>query len=163
MPITKLNKAGIFRCIARQPESGWIGQSDKGSDYIAIDCEVDEECPEKGQQATAYLYLTDAAFERSVKTLADAFGFDGNFVNLQLNKVTLDGMPCSITTEFESYEGKDRLKVKWLNNINRTPKIDPQKASEIASRLTRRAQAIMKSIKPAAKPEPVDNQDNGPF
>lgn len=52
--------------------------------------------------------------EFAIKTLQDALGWDGRDP-FWLQDTDLSGHPVQITLEFEEYDGKDRLKVKWLN------------------------------------------------
>jgi hypothetical protein len=50
-------------------------------------------------------------FEVSLRTLREAFGFDDNFAYI----MQLEGKPCTIVCEHEDYEGKPRMRVKWIN------------------------------------------------
>jgi hypothetical protein len=86
-----------------------FGESDTGTPFFRLDCERDD-----GDFISAWIYLSEAAFAQAVKTLRDAFQFNGDF-ETAISQVT--GRRCSIVTEFENFNGKDRLKVKWVNSL----------------------------------------------
>lgn len=142
--------------IATAPE---LGQSEQGSPFIQISFETAE------GSITGWLYLTEKALERTIETLRKVFNFDGNFETVcdQIN-----GKECSIVCENEEYQGKERLKVKWINSARSSAPINDQSAflkslSAKAARLPKPApkagQAPTKApstAKPVAKPAPKD-------
>lgn len=124
-----------------------LGQTEKqGTPFVAIHF-VDA----AGNTGTGYLYLTEKAEERSIKTLCEVFDFDCNFDTLA-GQIT--GKPAHITVEDETYEGKTFPKVKWINK----PRAVTPVAGGFAAQMSARARAIaMKSgitlaPKPAARP-----------
>jgi hypothetical protein len=128
--MSKINTAGRHVAVVKSVE---FGKSEKDTPFIQIEFQSED-----GSSAiTGWLYLSDAAFENTVRTLRDAFKFDGNFETLaeQLNV-----KPCSITNEAEEYEGKDRIKVKWINAPRTSKPIDNQ--AEFLKKLTSRAGRI---------------------
>jgi hypothetical protein len=63
----------------------------------------------------AHLYLTDRTIDRTVKTLRD-LGWQGKDWEEELHcNNPLEGVECSITGDFEEYNGKSRFKIQWVN------------------------------------------------
>ncbi len=54
--------------------------------------------------------------ERGVETLRDALGWDGSAASIEDG--TFMPWPCQITVANDEYEGKIRLKVKWINHYH---------------------------------------------
>lgn len=119
----------------------------------------------------AWLYLSEKALPNTIKTLRDAFGFDGDF-ETAVAQVT--GKPCQITCEMEDNgRGEDRLKVKWINAPRRSAPINDQgsflksltaKAARIPAAAPKAGSAPVKvpsTAKPAPKKE--TNEEDVPF
>lgn len=167
---TYLNQAGSFECVVEQPESGWFGESkEKGTPFIRIPVAVSEGTL-KGQTAVYNAWLSAGAFDNTIARLTEVFGFDGDLPSLHLGKTSFAGMPCNITTEMETYEGKTRCKIKWLNppGGGSAKPMDEAKVKGLLALLTSKAKAIAKATKantptPAmAEPTtnaPADNED----
>ena len=104
----------------------------------------------------AWLYLSEKALQYSLKTLRDAFGFDGNF-ETAVEQVT--GKECSITCEMEpDQNGNDKLRVKWINAPRNSAPINDQASflktlSAKAARIPAKAPAAAAPTRtpPAAK------------
>ena len=135
-------------------ESAELGQSEKGTPFLSLLCKN-----EQGEELTAYLYLSDAAIERTVKTLREVFGFDNNFESV-VQQVT--GKPCSIVVEAEEYEGKTRMKVKWVNTVGGSSAKPLDNAASLlaslsakAKRIPAAAPAAARTAAPAARPAPA--------
>ena len=109
--MSKIETAGDHQVTVKTAE---FGESEKGTPFVQILFEN-----QSGQSITGWLYLSEAALAGSVKTLRNAFAFDGNFETLPGQLV---GKPCSVTTEFEEYNGQERLKVKWINGLRKPAK-----------------------------------------
>jgi hypothetical protein len=120
-------------------ESAELGQSEKGTPFLALACKN-----EAGDELTAYLYLSDAAVERSVKTLREVFAFDNNFETV-VQQVT--GRTCSIVVEMETFEGKERAKIKWVNTVGGSTSKPLDNAASLLAQLSAKAKRI-----PAAAP-----------
>lgn len=127
-----------------------FGESKTGTPFIEFNFEND-----KGESILGWLYLSPAAFDNSVKTLRDAFGFDNNFETLPAQ---VTNKRCAITTEEEEYEGKPRLKVKWINALRSVvPLKDPSalsKFSALAARIPVEQRAKAANTTPKAAPAP---------
>ena len=113
-----------------------LSESSKGTPCVQI------EFDSNGDTATAWLYLSDAAFERAVKTLRDAFGFDDDFETLPDQLI---GKECQIVVEEEADDkGVLRPRVKWINSLRSAPRplsnaeVLTAKLSAKASRIVRR-------------------------
>ena len=128
-------------------ENAELGQSEKGTPYLSLLCKTTE-----GEDLTAYLYLSDAAFERTTKTLREVFGFDNNFEAV-VAQVT--GKECSIVVEAEEYEGKTRMKVKWVNAVGGGSGKPLENAESLLTQLSARAKRIPAAAPAAARTAPV--------
>lgn len=101
-------------------KSAEFGETKTGTPYLALEFITTE-----SNTITGWLYLSEKALGNSLKTLRDAFNFDGKFETV-IDQVL--AKPCSITVELEEYEGKERLKVKWINAARSSKPIDNQAA-----------------------------------
>lgn len=150
----KIENAGRYPATVQSAE---FGESEKGTPFLNLSLNTDD-----GAYIGAWLYLSEKALANSVKTLRDAFGFDGNFETV-IDQIT--GKPCSITVEFEADDkGQDRLRVKWINAPRTTKPIENQneflksltsKASRIPAKAAVSAaptRAVASSARPAARP-----------
>lgn len=144
-----------------------FGESNNGTPFLRLDINTDA-----GESTSAWLYLSEKALPGSVRTLRDAFGFDNDFETV-VDQVV--GKPCSITVEAEEYEGKERLRVKWVNGPRTTKPIDNQESflktlAAKAARIPKEApKAGSAPTKPAPKPAPAKQSaakaggSEGPF
>ena len=76
-------------------------------------------------------WLTDTAFDGTMKTLSDSLGWTGNDFNDFNGTGKFVGMKVCIVCEEETYENKIRTKVKFMNNINRVPRINPMDSGKV--------------------------------
>lgn len=134
-----LEVKGNYFCTVKPPGKGWLGEK-KGTPFIRVPLVV-EDGPQEGKEILWYGYLTDAAFDRTIQTLAEVFGFDGDLDGLQNGTVSFAGQECRIVTDFEEYKGESRLKVKWLNSAG-GGQLDEATAKPILDRLRSRAKAV---------------------
>ena len=125
-------------------KSAIIGANDKGTPFVEF-----EFINPASETLNGWLYLSDAAFERSVRVLRDVFGFDNDFTTLPAQVTDKE---CSITTEFETFEGKERLKVKWINSVGRdVAPVDVSALSKFSARAARIAAEPAKAASGATK------------
>lgn len=120
-----------------------LSESKNGTPSIKLKLQL-----EGGETIYHDIWLSDAAFARSIETLKEVFSFNGNFEALQ----NLIGCECEAVIEQETFEGKERDKVKWINPVG--------------GRVLRgldgdRAQALARKLGLKAKPLLGDN--NQPF
>lgn len=147
---------------------------------VAIDVPTDGKAPsvvltfatEDGREITSWNYLTQtkrpgqerSAFEITLKTLREVFAFDGDFGEIEVQTI---GKECTIVTEVEHYNGKDRLKVKWINRRGGAVAVTPPPANFLASlsAAAKRVPVPANMPKPAPRPAPKaqPDDDNVPF
>lgn len=68
----------------------------------------------------AYLYLSEKAKERSIRTMWDTLGFNGKVEDLAAGRnggALEGGKEIQVEIGLESYNGKERHKVKWINPV----------------------------------------------
>ena len=173
---------GDFNFIAHKPESGWFGESGViKTPFIEISLEVVDDPEEAGKFVTWYGYLSEKnvpgkrnALEITIETLTNTFGFDGDLNALYNGTTSFDLMPCCGTTAIETYEGKERVKICWLNPAGYQRGRESLDKGSITSLLSRingpskrialAAQSVTKQPKaavPAVKTGP--SEDDVPF
>ena len=109
-------KSGKHTCRVAAPVNGWFCESKTGTAGLRLPLEITGgEC--SGTHVEYIAWLSQAALDRSVKTLADVFGWDGNLAALAslVDSGPFVGRECEITVEDEEYNGKMYPKIKWLN------------------------------------------------
>lgn len=103
----KIETAGRYPAIVKTAE---FGESESGKPFLHLYFETDDGEP---KHIAGWLYLSEAAFPYTVKTLREAFKFDGNF---ETAVEQIQGKGCSITVDEESNDkGEPRLRVKFIN------------------------------------------------
>jgi hypothetical protein len=133
-------------------KSAKLGESKTGTPFVELEFEN-----ASAETILGWLYLSEAAFERSVQVLRETFGFDNNFETLPAQ---LQDKSCSITTEFENFEGKDRLKVKWINPLRSTiPLKEGESALKKFSQMASRVPNEAPKAAPKAAPAPAAKKD----
>lgn len=143
-----LNAAGTFSAIVKRPNNGWLGESSqKYTPFIRIPLVIDGG-EHDGLEIVWQGYLSDAAFDRTVETLAKAFGWDGDLSKLAEDKPVFEGMPCEIVTEMEDYQGEARCRAKWLNPVGGGggPVMEPEKKLSLVKSLQRRAMGLAAAV-----------------
>lgn len=119
-----LKQAGKFAArliLPASPDLHFV-QSAKGTDGFKLDLQTDE-----GEISTT-LWLSPAAYDRTLKRLQEAFGFSGNWKAFAAGRDKFQTLECSIETEMENYEANDgsikqTCKVKWLNPAKSSAKL----------------------------------------
>lgn len=138
MPL--LEKTGTFSATTKNPQ---LGESNNGTPYLQLTFEADQGI------IARRLYLSDAAWDYSMKTLKKAFSFDSDFENL----AQLDNRECEIVTHYEKdQEGKDQIAVKWVN-ARKAPIMEADQQQSLAARLSRKAGIV--------KPEQIRTDAEG--
>lgn len=142
-----IKSAGRYAVTANDAE---LGESEKtGTPYLAI-----QFVTETGDELAGYLYLSDKALPYSLKTLREVFGFDDDFGTVVEQ---VKGKPASIVVELETYEGKERAKIQFINKQGREAKPLADAGSLLAS-LTAKAKRIPAAAPkaaPSARPAPT--------
>ncbi len=166
---TKLQNPGRYQAAVQRAE---FGSASTGTPYLYLDL-----LTQSDEQIGAYLYLSERALESTVRTLREAFAFDGNFERID----QIVGKECSIVVEIESDEKGDRIRVRWINPLRKSAPISDhaeflrgltQKAARIAPRApvaaapTRAVAPRPPAAAPAPAAQPVataTDSDNVPF
>lgn len=162
-----ITEVGEFRAVGGKP---FLGESkEKGTPYIGVPVYVDDPDSEQhGAEGTYNAWLSDAAFDRSVKDLSEIFGWDGSLQDIADGKITFEGLPCSIVTEAETHNGKVYHKIKYLNSVDRQRQrgvMEGQKVADLIARMNSRAKAIAKQTggtTPVSRAQP-QAKNNAPF
>src|SRR5436190_23458900 len=92
-PMPLINTTGRHDVTTKQ---GSFGESKNGTPFFELLFADDS-----GATINGWLYLSEAAFENSVKTLRETFGFNGDFETLPAQ---VSNKRCAITVEEEIYE-----------------------------------------------------------
>lgn len=138
--------------------SAEVGEAQTGTPFVRLDLETvlppDEDA---GKHISAYLYLSEKAFERTTNVLKEVFDFDGEFADLEKQVVKKE---CSITVEEEDdQDGNPQMRVKWVNRPRRSKPVE----DGFLAKLTKKARELgLKPRTPSVAPAP-DDDDNPPF
>lgn len=151
--------------------SGEFGVNDNGKDFCCVKFEIiDGELT--GETISAWLYFsTEKNTERSIESLRYCgCTFPGNDIT------NLDGLgskDCEIVVEHETFEGKTRAKVKWINSgggssVKAEQRMDPNTKKNFAERMkaTLVAQKVSAGLDVTAKLTPgpaLKNDKDLPF
>jgi len=76
----------------------------------------------------ADLWLTDAAFERTMKTLAQVFAWNGANIEELNDRSLFSGKKVILVCEEEEYNGEKRMKVVFINPQSSVFQVAPQRA-----------------------------------
>jgi len=123
-----LNREGRFRATPIEAE---IGKSKNGAAFVAVKFAVNDEydretsewvdVDRRGEDVTVWHYWTNregVIVEGVLSGMKDAYCWDGVSLGYfgpdNINNVP----PVQIETQFEEYQGRNRLKVKWVNRYD---------------------------------------------
>ena len=155
--MTMIQTEGKFPCVVTD---AMLTTSSGGHPQIALVVEVDDESSDEHKHAiTWYGSFSPAAIGYTVEALVKACGYSGNGADLWQFLDEVRGKRVQIVTAFDTYQGKTRFKVKWLNPLTSAPSEGEQQ--KLAAML---AGAIdqYRSGKVTAKADPA-SQDEIPF
>jgi len=157
------NRAGRFRASALDLGLSETGPNNLGTVVVrfALTQELagDEwqDVQEEALEITAYVYLEKRDHSvnvNAVRQLREAFGWDG--ANVEWLEDTRPLPDCQVTLEFETYQGRERLKVQWINAYDSEPGGNvPHSTPDLRKRMSTRLGAKLRAIgggTPAAKP-----------
>ena len=125
---------GKYRALAQSAE---FGTNDNGNDFCMVSFKLTDGELE-GEHISAWLYFsTDKNTERSIESLRYCgCTFPGNDIT---NTEGLGSKECEIVVEHETWEGKTRAKVKWINSggvgVKAEQKMTPVAKKSFAQRM----------------------------
>lgn len=151
---TYLNTAGKFRARVESVTGGWIQVIGKNEHPACVLPLIIIGGPCENQRIKWTGFLTDSALSNTVKTLYEAFEFDGDWGALVRSELGFTGYDCDITVEEEEYQGKKQFKVKWLNPIKE--ELDPAEVLDIVTSLNGRSKAVIADLKAKKEPKKED-------
>jgi hypothetical protein len=103
------------------------------------------------------LWLSDSAFERTLDTLTNVFGWDGeNVYELNVDTSMFASIECDITTVEEEYNGRVYEKVKFVNKVNAVRPMDEMAAIDLNQKMS--AKLALYRQKNQGKPIPTVNK-----
>ena len=139
----KLTTPGRYNVTVTAAE---FGQSEKGTPFLQLSFAT-----EAGETINGWLYFSEAALEKAVETLREAFDFNDDFetaVEQVVNK------QCSITVEIEEDDqGRERIRVKWINPLSNVKPIED--AQNFLRKLSARAKLVVPKAKEGKAPAPT--------
>lgn len=147
-----LKTAGRFDGVAFKPDGGWFFQANSGTWGLKIGLKVTDDVSEEGKCTEWVGWLSDKAMPRTIKVLNEVFNFNGDLNALQDGKIDFADRPCSFTTEKETKDGKEYLRVKWLNPINSKPTTPGPASDEV--------KGFIASINAKTKQMAAENQED---
>ncbi len=117
--------------------SAKLGYSNKGTEQVGVQLAMlDADGVETDYTIGWYGYFTDATFERTIESLRN-LGWQGDDLR---DLSTVGSKPCEIVVDFEEYEGKRSLRVKFINSAGRRTvamknEMDASAAAAFAARM----------------------------
>jgi len=160
---------GTFECTVVKSTLRGVGQ--KNTPAISLELEITKDVLNDNQDTIGRKlfwdgFLTDAAFENTLKSLDKALGYTGNDLS-DFNRGCVDGKALQAVVEEESNQGKVYSKVRFINAIGATGgmKVDPVASQSIAEKLKGKMLAYRQNNKPApqANKPATPPENNLPF
>lgn len=150
-------KPGKYQCQVLAPINGWFGEAGRNrTPFIRLPLRVIEGAS-ANEEVDFEAWISDRALTNTCKNLANVFGWDGDIEALADHLTTgpFIGMECEIVVEEDTYEGKTRNVIKWLNAAG-GKSMDAGAAKTLAQRIAARAKAaVLDKDKPADKAAPA--------
>lgn len=145
-----LNALGTYRATVMPSKSNYI-DTNKDGDKFKVDLPVQVTTPGPYEGKVTYWegWLTDKAIDNTTKRLAEVLRFNGDYTALEDGSITFEGIEVEIEMERDSYNGKDRYRVKWLNSPDRAGSVreyDKEKAKSLFARIAGRTKAVAKEV-----------------
>lgn len=146
------NRAGRFRASVTDKGVSETGPN-KLLTFIPRFLLLQESCSDgwkdiesEGQEITAYVYMErrdHSINDVALQQLKDAFGWDGRDPYWLEDS---DLPVCQVTLDFETYQGEERLKVRWIANAEadgaRVPKSTDDERKKVRTRIGAKLRAM---------------------
>jgi hypothetical protein len=115
-----LIQPGYYTCEILEPNSGWFGESSKGSIYVRLPLRIVSPTVSGTLVWKGYI-SSEKAEARTIRQLRDALNVPNNwFELLAQNDQFLVGEKVSVTVEHETgTDGKVRAVAQWINSLER--------------------------------------------
>ena len=136
------------------------GFAQTGTPQVEVRFEV-VDGEEKGAQIIWYGYLTDAAYERTIEALRHTGWTGGPDSNDVCDHDGCGSQLCKIVVEEEDYNGKVRLRVRWVNGITKPREPLDDKSKDFFRQLKSKIKPPRSKATPKPKQTALD--DDYPF
>lgn len=147
-----MSMSGTHKARARE----WaLGHSSTGKEQVAVLFEITQG-EHAGKAITWFGYFTDTAVDRTLDSLRHCGWAGDNFVDM----TGLDANEVELVIEPDTYEGKTRDRVRWVNRTSRLAlreQMNPGATATFAARMRARALAHKQSY---AQGAPRSNTSN---
>jgi hypothetical protein len=141
-----------------KPVHASLGQSSTGKDQIEVVLAFYDGDVISHTERTAWLYLTPAAFNRSIAALR-ACGWTGDDLS-DLSSISADTSPdVEAVLGEEEYHGQRKLKVKFINEWRDRAPQDPESAKSFASLMREKVRAADLANKTKTPPKSAPAAD----
>ena len=187
---TQVDRAGSFKATIEQYG---LKEMDSGSVAVSLKAKLTDfwdgqqwhDWREYEQEADGDIWVvkTDGTpNDKAIESLVRFAGWDGDF--LSIIQETWTPTPCQLTIKSETYKNVPRIKIAFVNDLNRTPggqmsNVDEAKAKDLQARFGASMRAIVGNAKragaipapppkangngkPAPLPRALDTPDPGP-
>ena len=146
-------KEGSYKA---KPVSAYLGVSKNGKEQVEVVFALYDGEEISGVERSAYLYFTGGAIQRSVEALKTC-GFTGTLLS-DLSSISEATSPdVELVFANESWEGKERLKIKYINPITgRAPRVPHPDADRFARLMQDHFKAPVEEA-PAKKGKKITN------
>lgn len=149
-----------------RPVFAQLGTSATGTEHVEIQFMVleDDGSPTRVERS-GYFFLTDRTFQRTIETLR-LCGWQGDDLS-DLSSISEETSPdVQIVFGEEEYEGKLRMKLKWVNPWRppraSAPQADAKTRAEVLREKVRAADAALAARRPAPKASMDRREQRGP-
>ena len=158
-----IDAEGKYRCKVTDKQ---LCESSKGTPQICLTFEVTEPGPQMGQHIMDFMALSEKALQYTVAKLR-ATGWQG----VDLSQLeTVGSRECQIVVQTDVYEGTERLRVRFVNDLDRqgpavVGTMDTAKQKALAAKLRGMIAGLdpaQARAKPAAKPAPAGDEPPPP-
>lgn len=138
-----------------------LGETSKGDTQVAVEFEITD-LPDGPRRITWYGFFTEKTEDRTIEALRICGWTGTDFTDMQV------GADVSLVIEDDTWEGKTRAKVKWVNRpggIAMAKPMDAAKAAAFSARMKGKLLAFDQAAgtKQAAPSKPPDAPADIPF
>lgn len=146
-----------------------MGKTSKGDEQVVVHFQTDDENP---RVLVWFGYFTEKTTDRTLESLVHC-GFAGDDIGVLASGDARQHLPQAVdlVTEWETYEGKDRERVRWVNEIGGARTIlknamDADEARVFGAQMRNRLAAVRATSGASRAPAPrapAKERDDIPF